>query len=108
MFRCYFPAPRGERLDTLASSPSVRGFGNVTRWSQLIESLFQSLRSITATRTSTLAASMYTFSAWLTLMCAHLLWRSRIDVSDEFSFEHMLEFSKLAVAFAIELAGWKE
>ncbi|KDQ64752.1 hypothetical protein JAAARDRAFT_684578 [Jaapia argillacea MUCL 33604] len=32
----------------------------------------------------------------------------RIDVSDEFSFEHMLEFSKLAVAFAIELGGWKE
>jgi leucyl aminopeptidase len=32
----------------------------------------------------------------------------RIDVSDEFSFPHLLEFSKLAVAFAIELAGWKE
>ncbi|KAF9008872.1 peptidase [Cyathus striatus] len=32
----------------------------------------------------------------------------RIDVSDEFSFSHMLEFSKLAVAFAIELAKWKE
>ncbi|KAI0066049.1 peptidase [Artomyces pyxidatus] len=30
----------------------------------------------------------------------------RIDISPEFSFEHMLEFSKLAVAFAIELAGW--
>ncbi|EIM88211.1 peptidase [Stereum hirsutum FP-91666 SS1] len=30
----------------------------------------------------------------------------RIDVSDEFSFTHMLEFSKLAVAFAIELGGW--
>ncbi|KIJ59236.1 hypothetical protein HYDPIDRAFT_162704 [Hydnomerulius pinastri MD-312] len=29
----------------------------------------------------------------------------RIDVSSEFSFEHMLEFSKLAVAFAIELGG---
>ncbi|KAJ7276247.1 peptidase [Mycena haematopus] len=29
----------------------------------------------------------------------------RIDVSDEFSFEHMLEFSKLAVAFAVELGG---
>ncbi|KAF9218621.1 Zn-dependent exopeptidase [Gyrodon lividus] len=27
----------------------------------------------------------------------------RIDISSEFSFEHMLEFSKLAVAFAIEL-----
>ncbi|KAG1728093.1 hypothetical protein EDB19DRAFT_168915 [Suillus lakei] len=27
----------------------------------------------------------------------------RIDISDEFSFSHMLEFSKLAVAFAIEL-----
>ncbi|KAH6915257.1 peptidase [Coprinopsis sp. MPI-PUGE-AT-0042] len=32
----------------------------------------------------------------------------RIDVSDEFSFTHMLEFSKLAVAFAVELGGWKE
>ncbi|EIN10354.1 peptidase [Punctularia strigosozonata HHB-11173 SS5] len=32
----------------------------------------------------------------------------RIDVSDEFSFDHMLEFSKLAVAFAIELGGWKK
>lgn len=30
---------------------------------------------------------------------------SRIDVSSEFSFEHMLEFSKLAIAFAIELGG---
>ncbi|EGO22330.1 hypothetical protein SERLADRAFT_440355 [Serpula lacrymans var. lacrymans S7.9] len=30
----------------------------------------------------------------------------RIDISDEFSFSHMLEFSKLGVAFAIELAGW--
>lgn len=30
------------------------------------------------------------------------------DTSDypEFSFEHMLEFSKLAVAFAVELGGW--
>ncbi|KAF9005460.1 peptidase [Cyathus striatus] len=31
-----------------------------------------------------------------------------IDISDEFSFSHMLEFSKLAVAVAIELGGWKE
>ncbi|EJD01034.1 Zn-dependent exopeptidase [Fomitiporia mediterranea MF3/22] len=30
----------------------------------------------------------------------------RIDVSDEFSFEHMLEFAKLAAAFAIELGQW--
>jgi len=30
----------------------------------------------------------------------------RIDISDEFSFSHLLEFSKLAVAFAIELGGW--
>jgi leucyl aminopeptidase len=29
----------------------------------------------------------------------------RIDISDEFSFSHMLEFSKLAVAFAIELGS---
>jgi leucyl aminopeptidase len=29
----------------------------------------------------------------------------RIDISSEFSFEHMLEFSKLAVAFAMELGG---
>lgn len=32
----------------------------------------------------------------------------RIDISDEFSFSHMLEFSKLAVAFAVELGGWSE
>ncbi|KAJ8086417.1 hypothetical protein PM082_005240 [Marasmius tenuissimus] len=32
----------------------------------------------------------------------------RIDISDEFSFDHMLEFSKLAVAFAIELGGWAQ
>ncbi|KAI0637799.1 peptidase [Trametes polyzona] len=32
----------------------------------------------------------------------------RYDVSDEFSFEHMLEFSKLAVSFAVELGGWKK
>jgi len=31
----------------------------------------------------------------------------RIDISDEFSFTHMLEFSKLAVAFAVELGGYK-
>ncbi|KAH9985794.1 peptidase [Russula compacta] len=30
----------------------------------------------------------------------------RIDISPEFSFAHMLEFSKLAVAFVIELGGW--
>ncbi|KAK7695698.1 hypothetical protein QCA50_000334 [Cerrena zonata] len=30
------------------------------------------------------------------------------DYSDEFSFSHMLEFSKLAVAFVIELAGWSK
>ncbi|KAF9469071.1 hypothetical protein BDZ94DRAFT_1153202 [Collybia nuda] len=32
----------------------------------------------------------------------------RIDISDEFSFDHMLEFSKLAVAFAVELGGWSK
>jgi len=32
----------------------------------------------------------------------------RIDISPEFSFDHMLEFSKLAVAFAIELGGWSK
>ncbi|KAG9312813.1 hypothetical protein JVU11DRAFT_6229 [Chiua virens] len=30
--------------------------------------------------------------------------RDRIDISTEFSFDHMLEFSKLAVAFAMELS----
>ncbi|KAI5120508.1 hypothetical protein M0805_000093 [Coniferiporia weirii] len=32
----------------------------------------------------------------------------RIDISDEFSFEHMLEFAKLATAFAIELGQWTQ
>ncbi|KAJ7283815.1 peptidase [Mycena rebaudengoi] len=32
----------------------------------------------------------------------------RIDVSEEFSFSHMLEFSKLAVAFAVELGGYSD
>jgi len=32
----------------------------------------------------------------------------RIDISDEFSFDHMLEFSKLAVAFAVELGGYTD
>ncbi|TFK93861.1 peptidase [Polyporus arcularius HHB13444] len=32
----------------------------------------------------------------------------RYDISDEFSFEHMREFSKLAVAFAVELGGWSK
>ncbi|KAL5530613.1 hypothetical protein ACEPAF_6871 [Sanghuangporus sanghuang] len=31
----------------------------------------------------------------------------RIDISDEFSFDHMLEFAKLAAAFAIELGQWE-
>ena len=46
----------------------------------------------------------------LFLVCQLLLLMlsfSRIDVSDEFSFEHMLEFSKLATAFAIELGQWE-
>ncbi|GJE84666.1 leucine aminopeptidase 1 [Phanerochaete sordida] len=34
--------------------------------------------------------------------------QDRYDISPEFSFEHMLEFSKLAVAFAIELGGWEK
>jgi leucyl aminopeptidase len=37
-----------------------------------------------------------------------IIFFSRIDVSDEFSFDHMLEFAKLAAAFAIELGGWKK
>ncbi|KAH8834094.1 peptidase [Flagelloscypha sp. PMI_526] len=32
----------------------------------------------------------------------------RIDISTEFSFDHMLEFAKLAVAFGVELGGWTE
>ncbi|KAL0581843.1 hypothetical protein V5O48_000211 [Marasmius crinis-equi] len=32
----------------------------------------------------------------------------RTDISDEFSFDHMLEFSKLAVAFAVKLGGWDQ
>ncbi|EIN07049.1 Zn-dependent exopeptidase [Punctularia strigosozonata HHB-11173 SS5] len=32
----------------------------------------------------------------------------RIDISDEFSFEHMLEFAKLGVAYAIELGRWEQ
>lgn len=32
--------------------------------------------------------------------------RDRIDISSEFSYTHMLEFSKLAVAFVIEKGGW--
>ncbi|KAI5833219.1 Zn-dependent exopeptidase [Schizophyllum commune Tattone D] len=32
----------------------------------------------------------------------------RSDISDEFSFEHILEFSKLATAFAVELGGWSK
>jgi len=31
---------------------------------------------------------------------------SRIDISDEFSFSHMLEFSKLAVAYVVELSSF--
>ena len=33
---------------------------------------------------------------------------STIDSTNEFSFEHMLEFSKLAVAYVVELGGWSE
>jgi len=32
----------------------------------------------------------------------------RMDISPEFSLKHALEFSKLVVAFAIELGGWTE
>ncbi|KIJ55747.1 hypothetical protein M422DRAFT_24273 [Sphaerobolus stellatus SS14] len=31
----------------------------------------------------------------------------RIDISEEFSFEHMLEFSKIAVAVAVEMGEWE-
>jgi len=30
----------------------------------------------------------------------------RLDISPEFSFEHLLEFSKLGVAYIVEIAGW--
>jgi leucyl aminopeptidase len=40
------------------------------------------------------------------VLTTHVLSHSRIDVSPEFSFEHMLEFSKLAVAYVVELGGW--
>ncbi|EIM91035.1 peptidase [Stereum hirsutum FP-91666 SS1] len=30
-----------------------------------------------------------------------------IDISDEFSWSHLLQFSKMAVAWAIELGGWE-
>lgn len=33
-----------------------------------------------------------------------LIFSSRIDISTEFSFDHMLEFSKLAVAYVMELS----
>ncbi|KAI5984158.1 hypothetical protein EDD15DRAFT_2311208 [Pisolithus albus] len=39
--------------------------------------------------------------------CGYACSDHRIDISPEFSFDHMLEFSKLAVAFVIELAGWE-
>lgn len=39
--------------------------------------------------------------AWLFLL-------STIEYSSEFSFDHMLEFSKLAVAYVVELGGWTE
>lgn len=47
---------------------------------------------------------MHHLFACMLIMCPC----SRIDISDEFSFTHMLEFSKLAVAFAIELGGWSK
>jgi hypothetical protein len=31
---------------------------------------------------------------------------SRIDKSEEFSFDHMLQFAKLGVAYVSETAGW--
>ncbi|WVQ98385.1 hypothetical protein IAU59_005508 [Kwoniella sp. CBS 9459] len=37
--------------------------------------------------------------------------KDRMDIDDEtgvFSLEHMLEFSKLAIAFAVEQAGWSD
>ncbi|KAK6903356.1 hypothetical protein L486_08495 [Kwoniella mangroviensis CBS 10435] len=37
--------------------------------------------------------------------------KDKMDIDDEtgyFSLEHMLEFSKLAVAFAVEQAGWSD
>jgi len=32
----------------------------------------------------------------------------RLDISDEFSFAHMKQFSRVAAAFAVELAGIKK
>jgi leucyl aminopeptidase len=32
----------------------------------------------------------------------------RLDISDEFSFDHMLQLAKLAAAYAVELGGWKK
>ena len=47
-------------------------------------------------------------SYYLTQLMFDFGFPSRIDISDEFSFTHMLEFSKLAVAIAVELGGWTD
>jgi len=38
---------------------------------------------------------------------SHLTCFSRIDISDEFQFTHMLEFSKYAVGFVMELGSYR-
>lgn len=71
-----------------------------------IDLYIQRARSRTPTTTSIpVTSELYApphAPIWLTFSL------SRIDISPEFSFDHMLEFSKLAVAFAVELGGWAQ
>lgn len=66
----------------------------------------QRASSRTTTATCTLPASTRV-AFHLKRTCIYSRACSRIDVSPEFSFEHLLHFVKIAAAFAIELAGQK-
>lgn len=90
----------GARPVILAFLPSVRTIFAIIYF---LLTASQRVLSRTQTTTSTVATSEYFSSVLHTKLTQPC---SRIDISDEFSFDHMLEFSKLAVAFAVELGGW--
>lgn len=60
------------------------------------------------TRISTHPRSAFTLFMIFDSITSEIHLDSRIDISDEFSFTHLLEFAKLATAFAIELGGWEK
>ena len=98
-----FLAPHGVRQDSALRSSLVR-FKTLV-WGHSLTASMQRVPLKIWTRTFILRTSQF-LNLPLQIYRSWSNFPSRIDISDEFSFTHMLEFSKLAVAFAVELGGY--